>query len=83
MKGITPGNWEYRPSQSRQVVSDKGDTICKVHRGKKAQFNGPLLAASPRMYAALSLIAQYSTDENAKELARAELELVAELDRGA
>lgn len=53
MKGITPGDWEYRPSNSRQVVSETGETICKVHRGKKAQFNGPLLAASPRLLEAL------------------------------
>lgn len=53
MKGITPGDWEYRPSNSRQVVSETGETICKVHRGKKAQYNGPLIAAAPELLAAL------------------------------
>lgn len=49
MRKHTPGTWEYRPSQSRQVVSDTGDTICKIHRGKKAQFNGPLITTAPKM----------------------------------
>ena len=42
----TSGAWRYNPSQSRQVVADTGETVCKIHRGKKAQHNGPLIAAA-------------------------------------
>jgi hypothetical protein len=77
MKGITPGDWEYRPSNSRQVVSETGDTICKVHRGKKAQFNGPLIAAAPKLYKALERMVMEPADAEAilagvKALAEAE-----------
>ena len=42
----TMGNWEYKSHRSRQVVSDTGETVAKVHRGKKAQHNGPILSAA-------------------------------------
>ena len=41
----TPGTWRYQSHRSRQIVSDTGETVAKVHRGKKAQHNGPILAA--------------------------------------
>jgi len=69
MKGITPGDWEYRPSNSRQVVSETGDTICKVHRGKKAQYNGPLLAAAPKLLEALILCVEDMPEGEKKEFA--------------
>ena len=50
---ITPGPWHYRPSQTRHIVSETGESVCRVHRGKKAQHNGPLLAASRQMLEAL------------------------------
>ena len=49
----TMGNWQYRPHQSRHIVSDTGETVCKIHRGKKAQHNGPIVAAA--LDAAISL----------------------------
>ena len=42
----TMGNWEYQSHRSRQIVSDTGETVAKVHRGKKAQHNGPILSAA-------------------------------------
>lgn len=50
--------WEYRPSQSRQVVAEDGTTICRIHRGKKAQRVGPLLAAAPKLLATLEACAE-------------------------
>ena len=55
---ITPGPWHYRPSQTRHIVSETGESVCRVHRGKKAQHNGPLLAASRQMLEALEAAAQ-------------------------
>jgi len=49
----TPGPWHYRPSQTRHIVSETGESVCRVHRGKKAQHNGPVLAASWEMLEAL------------------------------
>jgi len=54
----TPGPWHYRPSQTRHIVSETGESVCRVHRGKKAQHNGPLLAASRQMLEALEAAAQ-------------------------
>ena len=42
----TMGNWEYKSHRSRQIVSDTGETVAKIHRGKKAQHNGPIVAAA-------------------------------------
>ena len=42
----TMGNWEYKSHRSRQIVSDTGETVAKVHRGKRAQHNGPIIAAA-------------------------------------
>jgi len=39
-------------------VNARGETICRVHRGKKAQHNGPLLAASWDMLDALEKAAE-------------------------
>jgi len=55
---ITPGPWHYRPSQTRHIVSETGESVCRVHRGKKAQHNGPLLAASRQMLEALETATQ-------------------------
>ena len=52
----TLGNWQYRPHQSRQIVSETGETVCKIHRGKKAQRNGPLVAASKDTYRATHVL---------------------------
>ena len=54
----TPGPWKYRPSQTRHIVSETGESVCRVHRGKKAQHNGPLLAASWEMLEALEKAAE-------------------------
>ena len=54
----TPGPWHYRPSQTRHIVSETGESVCRVHRGKKAQHNGPLLAASRQMLEALETATQ-------------------------
>ena len=42
----TMGDWQYQPNKSRAIVSDTGETVAKVHRGKKAQHNGPIIAAA-------------------------------------
>jgi hypothetical protein len=55
---ITPGPWHYRPSQTRHIVSETGESVCRVHRGKKAQHNGPVLAASWQMLEAVESAAQ-------------------------
>ena len=52
----TTGNWQYRPHQSRHIVSDTGETVCKIHRGKKAQHNGPIVAAALDAAIALSMM---------------------------
>lgn len=46
MGGVTKGPWHYMPSQSRQIVSESGKTVCTMHRGKAAQYNGPIVAAA-------------------------------------
>jgi len=55
---ITPGPYCYRPSHSRHIVSVDNVSICTVHRGKRAQYNGPLLAASWEMLEALEKAAE-------------------------
>jgi len=55
---ITPGPWHYRPSQTRHILSETGESVCRVHRGQKAQHNGPLLAASWEMLEALEAATQ-------------------------
>ena len=60
--GPTPGPWHYRPSQTRHVVSESGESVCRVHRGKKAQRNGPMIAEAPAMQAIVERVAQLHKD---------------------
>lgn len=62
MSEHTPGPWHYRPSQTRHVVSERGESVCRVHRGKKAQHNGPLLAAAPELLSLVERIAALNPD---------------------
>ena len=68
----TEGEWKYRPSQSRQIVSDTGETVCKIHRGKKAQYNGPLVAAAKDNYhanvALLNAVRMLAQDQTVHDL---------------
>ena len=49
MTDVLTQAWSYHPSQSRQVIAEDGTTICRVHRGKKAQRVGPMIAVAPML----------------------------------
>ena len=50
MSKVTEGEWKYKPGKGRHVTSEDGESVCTMHRGKKAQWNGPMVAAAKDNY---------------------------------